>query len=416
MEGQSRLRDRGFTMVEVSIATGLITLVMLILAGAMSTAVRLTGGARQRSSASALAVERVERVRNLAFDQVALSTLPTPSNDPDNPDSKVSVIGGVSHYDNGQTVEPLIVDATDGALPHLEDPVTLGNSELYIHQFVTWVDDPSPQLPGTEDYKRVTVVVVWKRSLNDAVSDRITMWTFVGKGNVTIPGVTPAPSPTSSPSPAPAPTPTPTPGVSCTGDTDAPTGSVTIQSGTGAQTGFTNSLSVQVQLTTTDSCPVINGQLSNDGASFTNVASMTSGVSQTVAWSVPTGDGTKTVSARYRDDNGNLSPVYTASIVVDQTEPTVPGDFRESTCSISSNDRTVNVTWDPSTDTNLSGYRLYRSIEGGAFTAVATTTALFTSDTSSKNDDSTRYMVRAYDKAGNESDDSAIKTYTKNSC
>lgn len=401
--------EDGSQLVEVTIATGVMGMAVIGLAGAVAIGLGSVGMARQRSAAAAAAGERIERVQNLPYTQVALYEQPHHSDDPTSPDYDVTTDDTAYNVDG--STEPLLVDVTSGALKHIEDPVISGSSELYVHQYVTWVDDPG--LTGTQDYKRVTVVVTWRRALRSGLRSRVTMSTFVGQGSVTVPQSTPAPG---SPSPAPTPTPSPAPQGSCSGDTTVPTGSISIVSGTGAQTGYTGSVTTQVRLEASDACASIDAELSNDGTSFTRVTTLAPDTPATVAWSIPSGDGTKTIRARYRDAAGNLSSVYTAEVVLDQTKPTVPGSLRQVSCSMSGEDRTVSLTWDASSDTYLSGYRLYRSIDSAAFSAVGNTSSTSISDTSKKTSDSVRYFVRAYDRAGNESLDSNVLTYARNSC
>ena len=57
-----------------------------------------------------------------------------------------------------QPADPLVVDGTGGAVVHVST-WSDGQSRLSgsIYRYVTWVDDPN--IPGTEDAKRVTIAV-----------------------------------------------------------------------------------------------------------------------------------------------------------------------------------------------------------------------------------------------------------------
>jgi hypothetical protein len=92
-----------------------------------------------------------------------------------------------------------------------------------------------------------------------------------------------------------------------------------ILSGAGADAGYTNSLTVQMQLQASDACPDLRVLLSNDGIGFTDVTALSPGVPSTVTWTIPGGDGTKTVRMRFEDGAQNTSPTYQASVEVDQT-------------------------------------------------------------------------------------------------
>jgi len=76
----------------------------------------------------------------------------------------------------------------------------------------------------------------------------------------------------------------------------------------------------------------------------------------------------------------------------------------------------VYLSWGVSTDTNFLGYRLYKSTNGGAFTAITTTSTSTTNDTDKKSLDSLSYKVVGYDKAGNESPFSNAISLSKNKC
>jgi fibronectin type 3 domain-containing protein len=84
--------------------------------------------------------------------------------------------------------------------------------------------------------------------------------------------------------------------------------------------------------------------------------------------------------------------------------------------SCSGTNRTVVLSWGASTDSNLRGYRLYRSTDGTTWSVLTTTTALTTSDTHKKSLDSVRFHVVGYDKAGNESAATNIVSLSKNQC
>lgn len=430
--------EEGSQLVEVAVAALVMAVAVTGLIGTMASGFTLVGHSRQRSSGSNVALERLERARDLPFDNVALTNvppadplpagetaLPAYKADETHPNHDVlpAIEGepGVSYVVDGSTAEPLVI-AADGIL-HVDDPVTVGGTEFSVHQYVTWVDDPG--IEGTQDYKRVTVVVTWKFPVRSGTAHQVAHSTFVSQAAIgTISTPTPAPTgsspPAPSPTPAPSgsPTPTPVPTGSCSGDTTPPSSTLLeMLSGAGAQQGYTNSTTLQIRLTATDGCAPLVADLSNDGVNYTlGVAALESGNPGTVAWTIPSGDGSKTVYARFRDGAGNTSAALTASVILDQAVPTIPGDLRKVNCSMSGSDRTVSLTWNSSTDANFQGYRLYRSIDSSAFDPISTTTTLSGGNTHKKNPNSVRFIVRSYDKAGNESGDSNIRTFQKNSC
>jgi Tfp pilus assembly protein PilV len=435
-------REEGQSFVELGVAMTVLSIAVLGVIGTMGLGMTLTGGSRQRSSASAVATERIERARNLScsgsgatvcYSHVATYEQPTYNADTSNPDNNVSNAStpGVPAVCNAapwcyktgtSTWEPLVVDPVNGGLKHIDDPITVGTTQFSVYQYVTSVTDP---VAGANAYKRVTVVVTWKYPVSTGTPHTLAQSTFVSNGTIALPGVTPTPvaSATPTPSPSPSPTPTPTPGA-CPGDTAGPApGSISALSGAGAQSGFTNSTSVSVQLQATDPCAPLTGWLSNTNNDFpsgwTDVATLTTGFPATVTWTIPScaaASCPNTIYAQFKDGAGNLSTVYSATIMLDTVAPSpAPGSFSGSASKSSGSNCNFTLSWTSSSDANLVGYRVYKQINGGTFSALNTTTALSYIDTASKTQ-AYAYKVRAYDKAGNESGDSIVKSFAKNSC
>jgi hypothetical protein len=414
-----RSDESGSHLVEVSIAMLVMSIAILGVIGSMGSGLTLVGHSRQRSAASSVAQERLERARSVPYERVATYEQPMHNADPDHPDNRVTTDNTSYNVEDGPT-EPLLVDVAQGALKHLDDPFTLGQTEFSVHQYVTWVDDP--QVTGVQDYKRVTAVVTWKNPVQTGTIRRVFFSTFVSDGTVSVPTPTPSASPGPSSTPGPTTVPTPNP-AACPGDTTPPADeAVEVLSGAGAEQGYTNATTVQIRLDATDSCVVsgpdndIVAELSNDGVTFNPVASFESGAPTTATWTIGSGDGTKVIYGRFRDASANYSSVTDHMLILDQNGPSIPGNLRKVGCSLGGQDRTVQLTWDPASDANLHGYRLYRSIDSGTFTAIATTAATSVTDTARKNLNSVRYVVRAYDRAGNESGDSNAISYSKNAC
>jgi YD repeat-containing protein len=90
------------------------------------------------------------------------------------------------------------------------------------------------------------------------------------------------------------------------GDTTPPTGSITINGGAAS----TNSLTATLTLSCTDNVSCSQMQFSNDNASW----STPEAYGTTKTWTLSTGDGTKTVYAKFKDTAGNWSIVYSDNI------------------------------------------------------------------------------------------------------
>ena len=447
--------DDGISLVEVIVACTVFAVAVLTVVGALGSGMGLVGHSRQRSAGSGVAQERLERARNVAYANLGLNEIPTPNPDSSHPDFNVIDDAGVKKYrlDDG-TIEPLVIDTVDGGLKHLDDPFTLAQTEFTVHQYVTWVDDAAagdtePSITGTQSYKRVIAVVTWKFPVHQGPRHTIVESTFVSDGEVTIPTAAPSASPTPSPSPTPLPTganlgtflerPT---GMS--GALPAPTGgqlgvchgsdlyiqSAQLLSGSGSEPGYLNTTTVQLRITARHpSCPeqwifVANKSASTDCTSPTDYvqAVRLAGVDPeppvTLSWTLPAGDGPKAICVVVQNSGMRTSRPWGVNVVLDQTAPTVPANFQQPTgqCTIEGNNRVATFTWSASADTNLIGYRLYRSLESGAYAAVGQTSAQSLTDSSLKSYSSVRYLVRAYDKAGNQSGETPAISYSKNTC
>ncbi len=99
-------------------------------------------------------------------------------------------------------------------------------------------------------------------------------------------------------------------------DTTPPTGTVTISGGA----AYATSPSVTLTLSATDNSGTVSQmQFSHDGASY----SAAEAYAPTKAWTLTGGDGSKTVSAKFRDAAGNWSAAASDTIVLDTSAPMV---------------------------------------------------------------------------------------------
>jgi len=180
--------ERGIAIVEVCVATMVAAAAITGVIRTMSSGFSLVGQARQRSLGTSVAEQAIEHAHNLDYGRVALNDCvdpnpacpPAHSTDASNPDFNVSENGRTYDSDGSagpQPSEPLIVDTTNGALPHIEDPVTVGVTQFNIYQYVTWVDDP--KIPGTQNYKRVVVVVTWEYPARASTLHSVTRSTLI---------------------------------------------------------------------------------------------------------------------------------------------------------------------------------------------------------------------------------------------
>jgi prepilin-type N-terminal cleavage/methylation domain-containing protein len=396
--------EDGFTIVELMAALSVLAIGFFSLAGALGLAFKTVALARQRQTATEVASARIEHLRNIPYDAVALSAALVHDPNPDKPDYYVSADGSRYDVSGAGAFEDLVVDAATGQVLHLEDPVQVGATTMEVWQYVTWFDRP-------KGIKRLTVVVVYKPLAAPGRPRTVRASSFFTRGTVTLggTGATPAPASTASPTPTPSPTPT----GPCAGDTAAPTGSFDIVSHTG-QTGYTASTTVSLRMSFTDPCAPIRARFSNDNVTFGPDVTYDA-TNPTVAWTLTAGDGTKTVYGTVRDGVGNQRTLDSRTVVLDTQKPSVPGTLVR-TVSCSGSDRTVRLDWGTSTDPHFVGYRVYVSTNSGPWTVLVTTSSLTYTTTHKKSLDSVRYYVVGYDRAGNESDATNTVSLAKNQC
>jgi type II secretory pathway pseudopilin PulG len=140
---------------------------------------------------------------------------------------------------------------------------------------------------------------------------------------------------------------------------------------------------------------------SNDGTTWSSKVAY----STTASWTLVTGDGTKTVYARFYDSSGLYSALMSDTITLDTTAPAAPTILQVSASSTSGPTTNLTLAWTaPTGVTDLGGYRLYRRIitSTGAYSLVCDTASTSCTD-SHKKTDSYEYYVIAYDLAGNQS-------------
>lgn len=102
-----------------------------------------------------------------------------------------------------------------------------------------------------------------------------------------------------------------------TPDTTAPTGSIIINGGD----AYTSSTNVTLTLSATDAGSGVSQMMISNSSSFAGTT--WESYATTKAWSLASGDGTKTVYAKYKDTDGNVSTAYSDTIILDSTVPEV---------------------------------------------------------------------------------------------
>jgi hypothetical protein len=186
-----------------------------------------------------------------------------------------------------------------------------------------------------------------------------------------------------------------------------PDGTIVINGGA----TYTNSTTVTLTLAKTGGGPnPATMKFSNDSSTWVGPFSWAT----TYTWTIPGGDGTKTVYTRLFNSSGQYGATVNDTITLDTTAPGAPTAFQKISATISGANTTVNLGWTaPVGVTDLGGYRMYKRLitSTGAWTLVCDTSATTCSDTHKKTD-TYEYYVVAYDLATNVSPSSATPNPT----
>jgi len=298
----------------------------------------------------------------------------------------------------------MIVDTSPpGPVAHIESPVTVGSTTVDVYQYVTWVDDPG--IPGNQNLKRVTVVVEYHNVAIKGTSHVLRESMVFTPGTVTLPAS--ASTTTTTTTPAPTTTTTTVPAGGC--------GSFSVAGGGGGDVGYTATTTVTVTMALGTCGPNVIVNFSNDGTAW-GPDLVYDGANPNTAWTIAGGEGTRGISGRARNGAAGIPWILPQqSIILDTIKPTVPGTLNR-TASCQGSNRSVSLTWSFATDLHLAGYRVYRSTDGSTWHVVSSTTGTAATDSHSKGLTSVRFYVKAYDKAGNESNATNTISLSKNQC
>ena len=153
-------------------------------------------------------------------------------------------------------------------------------------------------------------------------------------------------------------------------DTDAPTGSLSINAGDVYSTS--TSVTLTIAATDTGGGVVQDMEVRNDTAFTGNWQSYQA----SLPWTLDGPDGTDTVYIRFRDNSGNISGAYSDTIILDRVSPTITS--RTPSSGASNISRTTNITVNFSESINqatLTSSSVYLRIKGGATVSSAMTKA-----------------------------------------
>ncbi len=198
-------------------------------------------------------------------------------------------------------------------------------------------------------------------------------------------------------------------------DTTAPSGSLTINSGA----SYTNSTTVTVTLSVTDSTGVTGYYLSDSSSTPSASASgwtsvtLTTSYSVTISYSLSSVEGSKTVYVWFKDSSGNVSSLASDDITLDTTAPTINITSPTSDATYTATSSTISLGGSASDSTSGVKEVTWSSSSGGSGTASGTT-SWTVSNISLSNGDNT-ITVTAKDNADNTATDTITVTYKSTS-
>jgi hypothetical protein len=422
------------------VASALLLLVAGSVFNAFYSGMRLQATAKQRANATAWADHLMELARNQNYHAIGLSSTgaavdaalaAVPADDTDNPNLRLRRNGSTDclEFNTGTPASPswerLIVadwytppnaSATCATQPvnndfHLvhaggvNDHVAVGTPMVTYSgwMFVTWA-----AVDGLSNVyvKRVTVIVRFP-SPTGGISRLVAASSLFGLGYVPAPSSSTTSTSTSSSTTTTIPPVTTLPPgcMPTTGDSEGPTGSITLAGGA----GYTNQTSLAINNTVADrpngsgAAGMATMAYSNSGPSGPWLPSSAAAYGDVYSgWPIAAGDGTKQVWASFTDCNGNPSPaVITDTIVLDQTLPPAP------TLTGTPRNKRIELDWDAVFDpgasaSGIANYRVYR-FDKGTVTPLAVVTGTSYVDNGLTNGQAFTYWVTAVDRAGNES-------------
>lgn len=167
-------RQHGFTTIEMLIAIFILTTGILSLIGTIDMSRRLTSLSEMKEAASHVAEQKIEEIRALDYDRVALDGMPATSATKTDPGYYVNAGAGTYRWSQkadapAPNTEPLLICATVsatcpevGVLDASAESWSDGRVKGKVHRYVTAVNDSqctATVCPDSADYKRVTVAV-----------------------------------------------------------------------------------------------------------------------------------------------------------------------------------------------------------------------------------------------------------------
>ena len=195
-------------------------------------------------------------------------------------------------------------------------------------------------------------------------------------------------------------------------DTTAPKGTLNIN----ITSKYTNNTAITLDLSATDIIGVTGYYISESSSTPTatdsgwTTVSKAPSYSANVSYTLSSGDGTKTVSAWYKDNEGNVSSTASDSIALDTTTPTVTITSPTSNDTYTASSSTISLSGSASDNGSGINSVTWSNSKGGSGTASGTTSWSISSISLSSGDNT--ITITATDGVGYTGTDTITVTYT----
>lgn len=159
-------REDGMTVVEVVVAGLIMVVGGLGVLGIVDAASRNTFRAEQSQAVANLMQGEMERLRQIPYDELALTSLPVQVSDPENPNSRIASNSFFYTGRNGTGLKPLIYNGGTNGGETIEGgtvdpgptPFQVGKLKGDIYRYLVWDTCPSSLCTDAKHLKRAVVV------------------------------------------------------------------------------------------------------------------------------------------------------------------------------------------------------------------------------------------------------------------
>jgi hypothetical protein len=167
---RSLAREDGVSVAEVMVAALILTIGALAILNLVGAAARNVYRGEQSQVVSNRLQDEIERIKQLSYDEVALTALPQDTSDVKDPRWRTQGTNFAVTQQGGST-QPLVYEGsalvgggtvTESAIDPSPTPFVSGDVHGTVYRFVVWENDTScaeTLCPGNQDLKRVIVAV-----------------------------------------------------------------------------------------------------------------------------------------------------------------------------------------------------------------------------------------------------------------